>query len=212
MNIKAVIFDKDGVLINSEKLKAEAWEQTLSFYGVKDGFNWYLRNLGPTSEELAKIAKNKYSLNINIEKLANKWFESYQKKEINVEPIIKNLNFLQSLSKLYKIAVASSMDKKTIKKELQRFGYLKYVTLCISGEDLPSNKPAPDIYLKVIKTLGINSENCVAIEDSPSGITSAKTAGIYCIGYKNSLYNLDLSQADEVVTKLSDISVLKEII
>lgn len=210
MKTKAIIFDKDGVLVNSEEIKATAWQQTLSSYLVEDGFSWYLRNLGPTCFSLASKAITQFQLHISSPTMiANEWYENYQTIQHRVKPIEENLQLLSSLSKQYIIGIASSMDKETIESEMLRFGYWQYVTDCISGQDVRENKPAPYIYIEAAKILEVDPSNCIAIEDSPTGVRSAKSAGIRCVGFKNPLYDLDLSAADLVVSDLTQIDFAK---
>jgi HAD superfamily hydrolase (TIGR01509 family) len=208
VKIKAIIFDKDGVLVNSEKLKAIAWQRTLEFYGVKDGFSWYLLHLGPSSLCLASMAIDTFNLDGVAEKISEEWDKNYREIEDSVEPIKENLESLATLASKYLIGLASSMDKKTIEAEMVRFGYREYIQACVSGEDVTNNKPAPDVYLATAQLLQVEPDECIAIEDSPTGISAAKNAGMYCIGFKNPLYDLDLGEADVVTENLSKIDWL----
>jgi len=205
MKPKAIIFDKDGVLADSEKLKATAWQQTLEPLGVQDGYGWYLRELGPSSVALATLAMETFSLDGDPEAIAQEWDHRYRAIEGAAEPIRDNLEILAHLSQGYAIAVASSMDQTSIVAELMRFGYRDYVEACVSGEDVANNKPAPDVYIKAAACLGVEPAECVAVEDSPTGVRAAKDAGIYCVGFKNPLYDLDLSEADLIATDLTRV-------
>jgi beta-phosphoglucomutase-like phosphatase (HAD superfamily) len=131
MAVKAIIFDKDGVLVDSEELKATAWQQTLNSYDVKDGFSWYLSHLGPSSISLAEKAIDMFSLDENPEKISRAWHRNYLLLKDRVKPIKENLKLLSALSRAYLIGVASSMDKVTIESEMQRFGYREYIRACI---------------------------------------------------------------------------------
>lgn len=209
MKIKAIIFDKDGVLVNSEESKAIAWQQTLDRYDVKDGYAWYLSNLGPTSVFLSEKAIELFKLNENPEIISYQWQEKYSSIKDNVQPIKQNLEVLSILSNTYLIGVASSMDRVTIETEMLKFGYRQYIHVCVSGEDVACNKPAPDVYLKAAEMLKVKPSECIAIEDSPTGISAAKSAGMFCIGFKNPLYNLDLRQSDIIIEDLSTIDFTK---
>jgi HAD superfamily hydrolase (TIGR01509 family) len=88
---------------------------------------------------------------------------------------------------------------------LSRSFFQKSNRIAISGEDVTKNKPAPDIYLAAAKILQVKEFECVAIEDSPAGICAAKSAGIFCIGFKNPLYNLDLRAANLITNDLTRI-------
>ncbi|NES17607.1 MAG: HAD family phosphatase [Symploca sp. SIO3E6] len=209
MQVKAIIFDKDGVLVNSEEVKATAWQQTLAYYGVKDGFSWYLLNLGPTSISLASKAINTFNLNEFADKISCEWHKNYLLIKDRVKPIKPNIRVLANLSNTYLIAIASSMDKVTIEAEMRKFRCREYIQVCVSGEDVGNNKPAPDIYLATSEILQVKPSECIAIEDSPTGICAAKSAGMFCIGFKNPLYDLDLSAADIIVKDLTQIDFTK---
>lgn len=206
MTLKAVIFDKDGVLADSEKLKAEAWARTLADLGVSDGNKWYLRNLGPTTAALAKKAVDEFRVHAVIFDVVSAWNDCYKLLKHEVEPILDNLQVLSMLSRQYRIAIASSMDKSSIEHEIRRFGYWDYIDACVSGEDVPNNKPAPDVYLAAASALNVEPSECVAVEDTPAGVHAAKAAGMFCVGYKNPLYDLDLSAADIAVSNLACVS------
>ena len=209
MKIKAIIFDKDGVLVNSEESKAIAWQQTLDRYDVKEGYAWYLSNLGPTSVFLAEKAIELFKLNENPEAISYQWQKDYFLIKDNVQPIKQNLEVLSILSNTHIIGVASSMDRVTIETEMLKFGYRRYIQVCVSGEDVTRNKPAPDVYLKAAEMLKVKPSECIAIEDSPTGISAAKSAGMFCIGFKNPLYDLDLGQSDIITEDLSTIDFTK---
>ena len=206
--IDAVIFDKDGVLADSERLKARAWQRTLQPYSVQDGATWYLEHLGPSDVALADLAKETFLFHADPAEVAKVWRANYRSIEHSAEPITPNLLCLEQLARNYRIGVASSMDKVTIQSELERFGYLQHISACVSGEDVPNNKPAPDVYLAAAFALDARPSACVAIEDSPTGVSAAKAAGMFCIGYRNPSYCLDLSQADIVTTNLSTVEIL----
>lgn len=208
MLIEAIIFDKDGVLADSEKLKAHAWQRTLQAYGVDQGSDWYLGNLGPPAVVLSEMAIATFRFQADPQEVANAWHAEYRATEHSTEPITANLQCLRQLARKYPIAIASSMDKATIESEMERFGYLQHISVCVSGEDVPNNKPAPDVYLAAATALNATPSRCVAIEDSPTGIRAAKTAGMLCIAYRNPLYCLDLSTADILTTDLNTVKLL----
>jgi beta-phosphoglucomutase-like phosphatase (HAD superfamily) len=209
MEVKAIIFDKDGVLVDSEEVKATAWQRTLNSYDIKDGFSWYLSHLGPSSVSLAEEAIDAFNLDKEPGEISREWQKNYLVIKDRVKPIKENFKLLSTLAKVYLIGVASSMDKATIEAEMLSFGYQEDIQACVSGEDVANNKPAPDVYLSVAEILQVKPSECVAIEDSPTGIDAAKSTGIFCIGFKNPLYDLDLRAADLIVTDLAHVDFAK---
>lgn len=86
MNIEAVIFDKDGVLVDSERLKADAWELTLKRYGVEGGFSWYLQNLGPSEVALAAAAIESFAFQATPRDVGEEWKATYRSLAGGVQP------------------------------------------------------------------------------------------------------------------------------
>jgi len=203
MELRAIIFDKDGVLSDSEKLKADAWQTTLALQRIEQGATWYLANLGPATVAVAAQACKDFHLTISPRALAEIWTKSYRQIESKADPIAENVEVLKTLAATYKIGIASSMDRKSILTELTRFGCMQYVGVCISGEDVLHNKPAPDVYLAAAAALDVPPASCLAVEDTPTGIAAAKAAGMRCLGYRNPRYHLDLSAADFLTDRLA---------
>ena len=142
MLIEAIIFDKDGVLADSEKLKAHAWQRTLQAYGVDQGSDWYLGNLGPPAVVLSEMAIATFRFQADPQEVANAWHAEYRATEHSTEPITANLQCLRQLARKYPIAIASSMDKATIESEMERFGYLQHISFAL-WRRRANNKPAP---------------------------------------------------------------------
>lgn len=104
------------------------------------------------------------------------------------------------------IAVASSAPVETIRENMKRFGIEQYIDHFVSGTDCVRGKPDPEIYLKAASMLNSDPCDCIAVEDSANGVTAAKAAGLYCIGFvPPKAVPQDISIADEIVTSLYDI-------
>ncbi|UCD04484.1 MAG: HAD family phosphatase [Candidatus Woesearchaeota archaeon] len=206
--IKAIIFDMDGVIINSEKVKAEAWKKVLSKYGVKDGDKWYKERAGISRTELANDAIKTFSLSAKVEDLYKNKINTYHKMLKNqTEPIESTIKFLKSIPKDIKIGLVSSQNKEIIKQQLKIIGVFSYFDVIISGDDtIDRNKPYPDAYLLAAKKLKIETDSCIAVEDTKAGVEAAKSAGMKCVGFKNlDSGNQDLSKADKIVSNLNNL-------
>ena len=186
--LKAVIFDMDGVLIDSESLKAHAWKIVLDSYHVPGGDRFYLDNVGTSRLDLCKKAVRLFRINDAPELLAQKKLaatKELMKKEF--KPIKPMIDFLKSIPKSrYKIRVASATNKAIIEYNLRKAGIQDLVDAIASGEDdiLPGrNKPFPDIFILMAKKLKVGPGNCLVIEDSTNGIKAAKVAGMKCAAY-----------------------------
>ena len=209
--IKGIIFDMDGVIINSENIKANAWEQILTKYGVRGGGGWYKNNLGNPGKILAEKAIAEFSLPIDINSLFLDVHHHYLKElENSSNPIKTSIDFLKLIPKSkFKIALSSSMDKKTMLQQMNMNGVLNIFDSVTSGlDEIKKDKPNSDIYLATAKKLNILPKNCIVIEDTPPGVKSAKNAGMKCIGFINPMNGKqDLSEADIITNNLLKIDI-----
>ncbi|NQV09432.1 HAD family phosphatase [Candidatus Woesearchaeota archaeon] len=201
--IKGIIFDMDGVLVDSENLKVAVWNNLLGDYGVKNGGEWYKKNIGLPRPELSRKAIEEFSLPIDVAELSGQKIKTYLQTCEKVKLIDKAFKFMKSLKDKYKLGLAASTNMIIIKKHMKEdFDYFDAV---VSGEDeVPNRKPAPDIYLLAAERLELKPKECIAIEDSSTGVESAKNAGMKCIAIPNeSTMDQDFSKADLVVKSLT---------
>ena len=205
--IKAVIFDMDGVLVNSEKLKSLAWKNILEKLGIKDGDIWEKQFIGMPRIYLCRKAVSEFSLSLKPEELAEMKKTTYKEMAKNhVEPVQPAIDFLKSLPReKVKIGLATSTDREIVLGQLDMIGLSNHFDAIMCGEDdVKRNKPYPDIYLLAAEKLNIRPEQCVAIEDSGPGVESAKSAGMKCIAYRNpDSGKQDLSKADLIIDDFS---------
>ena len=181
--IKAVIFDMDGVMIDSEPL----WEKTEKIMMARKGlvYNPVYREkiVGLGQKESAILLKKTFSLNEDIEDIID------QRISVLLDIYDRELSLVTGLTELLdsvsksalKVALASSSPLKFIEFVLGKFDLNKYFNLVISGDMVEHGKPSPDIYNYTAESLGLECDECVVIEDSINGVISAKSAGMYCI-------------------------------
>lgn len=205
--IKAIIFDVDGVIFDSEEIHYETEAQALQEIGIpvtKDVTKEY--SGVRLEEEFLGIAK-RFNKKINLPeaiKIRDRILSEKIGKGFPTTPYAKEI--IKNLSKKYLLAVASSGEKRFIGKELELAGLLQYFKAAIYGEDIDNPKPNPDAFLKAAKSLGVKPSECLVIEDSPAGFEAAKAAGMLLIARKaehNS--HRDFSKADYVIEDLRDI-------
>ncbi len=205
----AVIFDNDGVLIDSEPMHIEADLQTLSAYGVK-WEPWQLtRFIGVKDEDMWRVLREELHLPDSVERLRQKKL-SYHDTIFTPERIRPIAGIPELFAALrgsgWKIAVASSSLGTLIGPWLEWMGLRHQLDAMVTGEDVVNSKPHPEPYLLAAARLNLPPAQCVAVEDSPHGIASAKAAGCRCIGYRNRNGPIhDLSLADVVVEDIRDI-------
>ena len=187
--LKGIIFDMDGVLINSEPFHYRVWKETLRERGIDLDYEVYKDCIGSTIGTLMQILHKHYGISLedtSLREEMNAKKEELIRKE-GYPPLIPYVKEL--LEKLYKggygLAVASSSPLSYIEKVTDHWGIRKYFHSLVSGESVENPKPAPDVFLKAARQLGFSPEECIVIEDSENGCKAAKNAGITCIGYKN---------------------------
>lgn len=209
--MKAVIFDMDGVIIDSEPIHFEVDIQTMKDFGCsisKEELNKYV---GTTNEYMFTDIKNKYKLDKSVEEIINYRCELAKRKviESDLAPIEGIIDLLKNLKEKNIIAaIASSSPRDFIEVVVSKFELEDYFSCILSGEEVENGKPAPDIYVETAKKLGIVPEECIVIEDSKNGVMAAKEAGMKCIGFKNiNSGEQDLSKADYIVNSIVEIKI-----
>ena len=198
--MKAVIFDMDGVILDSElhwkKAELTLFRKLLPKWTKSDQQTILGLNVHDTFRKLA----NDYGLVLNhldfIKRVEGIALEVYRKKANLLPGFLEVIQVLKN--KKIPIALASSSLREWIDIALSRFNIKAYFDLVVSDEDLDvPGKPAPDIYIHTAKLLNVKPSDCVVIEDSKNGVMSAKNAGMYCIGLRNGFNNKqDLSKSD----------------
>lgn len=209
--IKAVIFDMDGVLINSEPLHFDAIKGVLKKYDIAIDNSALDRFVGDTNERVWSIFKEEYHLQEDTGYYIKQQLEMTIDclKNGSYQPIDGVIELLQKLKAGgYTVAVASSSPPVVIKTILEVIGIEHYISVWTSGNEVSDSKPAPFIYLRAAEKAGYTPEECVAVEDSYYGVTAAKAAGLKCIGYKApGAIEQDLSAADIIVENMNNITL-----
>lgn len=210
--ITTVIFDMDGVIINSQSV-LDILEMALFKKCTKNRWtqNDQLSIHGKSIEEVYALLKSVYKVNLAKETFLG-WYDKIltttYKERCRMNPGVSE--FLEDLqSRNYTIALGSSTSHKFIAMVLERFGIYKYFQEIVSAEDVNGiSKPEPDIFLLVAKKLGVQPNECLVIEDSDNGIRSAKRAGMFCIQYVGSRsYEKEETFADLYINTFRNISI-----
>ena len=201
--LKAVIFDMDGVLINSEPLHYEVDRLLIEELGHELDYEYYKQFIGSTNTHLWTSIKAKFKLKETVSQLHD--MADKKKRELlekNGYPVINGV--FDMVKRLYEsglnLAVASSSPPAYIKEVTEALGIASFFTHLVSGETVENPKPAPDVFLKAAQLLETDSTDCLVIEDSSNGARAAKRAGMVCIGYINDdSGQQDLSMADYLI-------------
>ena len=209
--IKAVIFDMDGVIIDSEPLHYKVFmDYTKSKFGLTISDKEYSQFIGTTNHYMYSTLMEKYQIAGDLSALIAEYEEkclqylqssSTEKPIHGVDVLVKNLH----QNKL-KLALASSSPKKGINMVLEMFDMKQYFDVLVSGQEVANSKPAPDIFLQAAELLNIHPEECLVFEDSQNGVAAAKAAGMQCIAYYNpNSGNQDLSRADKIIESFTEV-------
>lgn len=197
---KAVIFDMDGVIFDSEKCIIDCWKVIAEKYNIPNIEPVLYRCLGVTYEEAKRIFLEHYGADFPYDEWKKErsdlYHERYDNGRLPLKPGIREL-LIYLKENGYKIGVASSTREAIVSKQLIDAGLRNYFDDITCGDMLERSKPEPDIYLMACEKLGVKPEESIAIEDSFNGIRLAYHAGVFPIMVP------DLVQPDEEIKKLS---------
>ncbi len=209
--IQTVIFDMDGVIVDTEPVHSYAYFQHFAELNIDVSKDMFTSFMGNSTRNTFQKLKEMFPIDGEVEDLIQRkrtlFNDAFDSKEDlylieGVEQLIQDLhqNGMQ-------LILASSAANVTIDRVFKRFNLHQYFTHIVSGEDFPDSKPHPAIFEYAASLSIAPKENCIVIEDSTNGIRAAKAAGIFCIGYNSENSKLqDLSMADVVVEHLDELS------
>ena len=207
--MNAVIFDMDGVIVDSEI----HWKTTEGYFLQSLIPTWNINDqdkiLGLGVHDLYALLASTYQL----QKTKEQFLELYQEMAnvIYGQKVSLIEGFTELLSVLHAnhipVALASSSPWTWINIMLERFNLRESFQAIVSADELEGEgKPSPAIYLLTAKQLGVSPTRCIAIEDSKNGVLSAKNAGMYCIGFRNGFNDeQDLSRADMIIQHFAEL-------
>jgi HAD superfamily hydrolase (TIGR01509 family) len=205
---KLIIFDMDGVLLDSEKLYMDMNQAFFKKLGAKISIDEHQTFVGISATKMWTYIKEKFHLLQTVDELKEleKELKNKTLKETTLVPTFGVIDFLEFLKqKDYVLTIASSGLRKNIDLILQKLAMEKYFDFVVSGEQVMKGKPEPDIFLKVADHYNRDSKDCIVIEDSYNGVLAAKAANMFCIGYYNpNSGNQDLSKADIIIDSFKD--------
>jgi beta-phosphoglucomutase family hydrolase len=208
--IRAVIFDMDGVIVESEHLHIKAEQQTMLKHGVRISAEELHTYTGTTAEFMFTELIKKYKLNTTFERVFDEkevfMFELLEKETRPTKGVIELLKKLKR--KGIKLGIASSSHRKLIEYILRRLDIVRLFDFVVSAEDIAHSKPNPEIFLRSAGGLRVEPVECLVVEDAKLGVEAAKNAGMRVVGYRNpNSGDQDLSRADMIVDDFAKLSV-----
>ena len=220
--IDAIIFDCDGVLVDTEYLKFLAWKEALAVHSIDYTIEEYMPAVGHSSKNILILIQAQKGIAIadSVIEHKNELYKALQKK--GVPPIDAMITFTKTLSDArhslgIKLGLASSAPNEEIMQNLKQIGLENAFDLVISGsddldeyEDIEGkNKPKPYIYIEAAKRLNVDPAKCLVFEDTTAGIEAAYFAGMIALAVPNQFtLQQDFSKATEVIHKHTNLPTL----
>jgi len=188
-HIRAVLFDMDGVLVNTEPLHYRMWKEAFRGRGLEISYEAYKGCIGTTDAFLMDLIWEHYGRDFRGDKKLLEEQAAIEERMLKEEGFPEMPGVRGMLERLqeagYLLAIASSSPVSRIEAAMDYIGVRRYFSLLNSGENVARSKPAPDIYLDTAKKLGAAPKECVVLEDSENGSIAAASAGMICVGLDN---------------------------
>lgn len=214
MNKKAVIFDMDGVLIDSEPCYLEMFREFLVKNHMTPDEEILKAIAGASSPQTWTYMAQMWGSPITPEELHREFRRQYPTFSVPYGTVLfpKIRELLQTLHQHgLNLSIASSSSRKAIDRMLQETELTPYFTHIVSGEMFHESKPNPEIYLHTLSLIGFLPEECIVVEDSTYGIQAAKAASLEVVARKDTRFSFDQSQADYFIEQTADLASLLHI-
>lgn len=208
--IEAVVFDLDGVIIDTEQV----WEQVRRGYVAECGGTWQpdsqQRLMGMSTGEWSRYLSEDLGVGREPAEVAREVLARMAQRYGTALPLIPGaVSAVRRLGARYRLALASSSARVLIDQVLASAGIADAFESTMSTEEVPAGKPAPDVYLATVRRLGVPAVRCAAVEDSSNGLRSAAAAGLFVVAVPHPVYPPApdaLALADKVITTLDDLT------
>ena len=207
--LEAVLFDMDGVVVDSEPLWTEAEKQLLARRNLPYSPSLKTAMMGRDARGAVGFLMEHYALAESLGELIE------ERNQLIAELFKEHLKAIPSALELVRSVIAagtmtglvSSSPKPLVELALEKLGATGLFDLTLSGDQVVRGKPAPDIYITAAEKLGVRPEYCLVIEDAPHGVAAAKDAGMCCLAISTSVSVVELAMADKVVSGFEEVDV-----
>ena len=208
--IKALIFDMDGTLVDSERVHWQAWHDTLQVYAMKvPEFSDFGRYVGVSDEQMALDFTASGGAGVSPAQLVAEKRAAYLTLVPQINMVAGVREIISRYQGRYRMAVASSSPYDELIAILEHHRLQEYFEDVVGGDMVAKKKPDPEIYLSVTARLGLSPHECVAFEDSGSGVAAAKRAGLAAVAVPHTMsLNHDFSEADIRLESLLEVDDL----
>ena len=209
--IKAIIFDADGVIYNSEPLIKKAVKKVFAEQGITLTNNDFIPFFGLTAKDELLALLKKHKLHMPLEKALKKRGKYYGELLHNIRIFAGVKKLMKKIRiKKMKLAIATNSRKPKLYLTLKRLKlYPHKFDAIITAEQVKKHKPYPDVYLKAARRIKVKPADCLVFEDSLNGVKAAKAAGMYCVAITNSFSRKKLLRAgaDLVLRSLTEVTL-----
>ena len=209
--LKAVLFDMDGVIVDTEPLHYKAYQKMFAKVGIEVSSEMYEGFTGQSTYGICKQLCTHFNLELEPQELVQ-IKRNYFTKLFFDDDDLKLLDGVEKLINNYfdhglTLVVASSASIFTINNVMKRFKLDRFFSNKLSGADLKASKPHPEIFINAAKAANALANECFVIEDSTNGVRAAHKAGIYCVAYKSEhSKNQDYTLADMLISDYKEIT------
>jgi beta-phosphoglucomutase len=206
--IKAILFDLDGVIVDSLHYHYLAWDHMFKEIGGRVTEESIFLSEGMNSFEILPLFLKKFNVDLPVEK-HKKFIEDKRNYFRQIAKLTYYPNAFETIIKLrdqgYTTALVTACARRNMEKSIDT-EHQKLFDFIISGDDVTHSKPNPEPYLIAQKTLGLEIAECVAIENAPLGVESVKNAGMICIAVESTLGRQYLQKADFIINEIQELS------
>lgn len=207
---KAILWDMDGVIVDSSAFHFAAWQETLAEKGIEFSREDFAKLFGTRNDFIIRTMMGTGVNREQIEVLVNEKEQRFREKARGkLKPFPGVLKLLGNLKKgNFKLGLVSSAPRENIDFVLNELKLEGLFDAIVFGQEVAESKPSPQIYQLAAEKLQVSPKDCIAIEDSPSGVKAAKAAGMRCLAVTNTHPPEELGEADKIIDSLENVDLI----